>query len=89
MAKIVGCPSNARNMDELHMVLRLLRGGKSPIWWTFYENAFYYCSALSDPFGNLKYAPTKSGTHTSNGINLVLNGFIFGCLPYIHSIHYA
>jgi hypothetical protein len=25
-----------------------------------FENAFYYCSALSDPFGNMKYAPKNS-----------------------------
>jgi hypothetical protein len=41
----------------MHMVLGLLRGGKSPIWWKYFEKAFYYCSALSDSFGNLKYAP--------------------------------
>jgi hypothetical protein len=48
------------------MVLGLLRGGKSPIWWTFSENAFYYCLALSDPFGTLKYAPKNSGTRTAS-----------------------
>ena len=50
------------------MVLGLLRGGKSPIWWKLFENAFYYCSALSDLFGNLKYAPKNSGMRVSYGI---------------------
>jgi hypothetical protein len=63
------------------MVLGLLRG-KSPIWWTFKKNAFYYFSALSDPFGNLKYAPKISGTRVSYGIKNNLNRFVWGCLPY-------
>jgi hypothetical protein len=53
------------------MVLGLLRGGKSPIWWNFFENAFYYCSALSDLFVNLKYAPKNSGTRVSYGITKI------------------
>jgi hypothetical protein len=41
-------------------------------WWQksnlvdIFENAFYYCSALSDPFVNLKYAAKNSGTCTSS-----------------------
>ena len=60
------------------MVLGLLRGNKSPIWWNFFENVFYYCSALSDLFGNLKYAPTNSGIRVSYGIKQKLNEFFLG-----------
>jgi hypothetical protein len=43
----------------LHMVLGLLCGGKSPIWWNYFENDFYYCS---DPFGNLKSEKVRNQT---------------------------
>ena len=53
---------------DAYMVLGLLCGGKSQIWWNFFENAFYYSSPISDPFGNLKYVPKDSGTRISYGI---------------------
>jgi hypothetical protein len=62
----------------LSAITGLLRGGKSPIWWNFFENDFDYCSAISDSFGNLKYVAKNSGTCVSYGIKKKLKRIFFG-----------
>jgi hypothetical protein len=57
-------------------------GAGAVAWWQksnlvdIFENSCYYCSALSDPFGNLKYAPKNSGTRTFYGIKKIERIFL-------------
>jgi hypothetical protein len=62
------------NSHKLTHIPHTIYGAGAVAWWQksdfveFFENAFYYCLALSDLFGNLKYAPTNSGRRVSYGI---------------------